>query len=474
MLRFRSIAARFLTITLVLVVLVVGGLGSFLAQRGARNIRASLGAKGDAVAMLVENVCAGYVENFDFLAVDRLVAELRKDPEVALAAVHDEHGKLLTKEEAPVDEAALVFFERALATADGRPLGMLRIGYRTDAVRRVLREDATVAFGSIVFALLVFGAGMVVLIRGVTSPLRACVAVVDRLAAGDLDVEVATGRDDETGRLLDGMRVMVAQFREVVVQVKAAAVAVATGSQEIDASAQRMSQGTTEQAATTEEAASLVEELNAAIRANAENAASTERIAQESAGAAQESGRAVTGAVGAMKEIADRIGIIQEIAHQTNLLALNAAIEAARAGDQGKGFAVVAAEIRKLAERSQKAAKEIVEITGSSVAVAERSGRLIGDLVPEILKTSGLVKDISASSREQAAGTERINVAIQQLNAVVQQNAGAAEEMSSTATALAAEAEQMKGIIAFFHVENGARGPAAGGAPLRPLLRPAA
>ena len=471
MLRFRSIAARFLTTTLVLAALVVGGLGFFLAQRGARNIRASLDAKGDAVATLVEQVCAGYVENFDFVAVDRLVAELRKDPEVALAAVQDEHGKLLTKEGAPVDVATLVVFERKLATSDGRPLGTLRIGYHTEGVTRVLRDDATVAFGSILFALLVSGGGMVLLIRGVTSPLRECVAVVDRLAAGDLDVEVAAGRDDELGRLLDGMRVMVVQFRDVVLQVQAAAVAVASGSREIDASAQRMSQGTTAQAATTEEAASLVEEMNAAIRENAENAASTERIAQKSAGAAEESGRAVAGAVGAMKEIAERIGIIQEIAYQTNLLALNAAIEAARAGEQGRGFAVVAAEVRKLAERSQKAAKEISQITGSSVAVAERSGRLIGDLIPEILKTSDLVKDISESSREQAAGADQINVAIQQLNEVVQQNASAADAMSSTATALAMQAEQLKGIIAFFHVEDGTRVRAAPGAPTRPLLR---
>ena len=216
--------------------------------------------------------------------------------------------------------------------------------------------------------------------------------------------------------------------------------------------------GATEQATTTEDAASLVEELNAAIRRSAESGASTERIAERSSGAAKESGKAVTGAVDAMKEIAERIGIVEEIAYQTNLLALNAAIEAARAGDHGRGFAVVAAEVRKLAERSQRAAKEISRITGSSVEVAERSGRLIGELVPDIQRTSDLVQEICSSSREQAAGADQINLAIQQLNTVVQRNASAAEEMSATASALALEAEQMRGMVAFFHVtERAAR-----------------
>ena len=454
MFRFRSIAARFLTITFALVLLVVGGLGTFLAARGSRNIRASLDSKGNAVATLVEKVGAGYVENFDFLSLDRLADDLRKDPDVAFVVVHDAAGKLVTKAPPPADTTPFVRFERRLAGSDGRQLGVVAIGYRRDAVARVLREDATLAATSIVLALLVFGLGMIVLIRGVTSPLRACVAVVERVAAGDLDVAIASGRTDELGKLLDGIRVMVEQLRGVVLRVQAAAAAVATGSQQIDASARQMSDGASEQAATTETAASLVEELDAAIRRSADGGATTERIAQRSAGAAQESGSAVTGAVKAMKDIAERIGIIQEIAYQTNLLALNAAIEAARAGEHGKGFAVVASEVRKLAERSQGSAKEISRITGSSVEVAERSGRLIGELVPDIQRTAELVQGICASSREQATGAGQINLAIQQLNEIVQRNASAAEEMSSTATVLAVQAEEMREIVAFFQVSE--------------------
>jgi methyl-accepting chemotaxis protein len=215
-----------------------------------------------------------------------------------------------------------------------------------------------------------------------------------------------------------------------------------------------MSQGATEQAASTEEASSSIEEMNATIKQNADNALQTEKIAQKSAADAQESGKAVTDAVLAMKQIAQKINIIEEIARQTNLLALNAAIEAARAGEHGKGFAVVAAEVRKLAERSQTAAAEISDLSGSSMEVAERAGTMLAKLVPDIQKTAELVQEISASSKEQSSGADQINGAIQQLNQVVQQNAGAAEEMASTAEELASQADQLQNTISFFKVDG--------------------
>jgi methyl-accepting chemotaxis protein len=215
-----------------------------------------------------------------------------------------------------------------------------------------------------------------------------------------------------------------------------------------------MSQGTTEQAASAEEASSSIEEMNATIKQNADNASQTEKIALKSAADAEESGKAVTEAVTAMKEIAGKISIIEEIARQTNLLALNAAIEAARAGDHGKGFAVVAAEVRRLAERSQAAAGEISKLSASSVQVAELAGSMLLKLVPDIQKTSELVQEISAASKEQAGGADQINLSIQQLNQVVQQNAGAAEEMSSTAEELSAQAEQLQETIMFFKLDD--------------------
>ncbi len=285
--------------------------------------------------------------------------------------------------------------------------------------------------------------------------LRGLARAAEEIAGGDLTGGVTVLSDKDT--LGNSLAAMLGKLRSVVSDVKGAADNVAAGSQQMSAGSEQMSQGATEQAASAEEASSSVEEMNATIRQNADNAQQTEKIALKSAADALESGKAVNEAVAAMKEIAGRISIIEEIARQTNLLALNAAIEAARAGDHGKGFAVVAAEVRRLAERSQTAAGEISKLSSSSVQVAERAGNMLAKLVPDIQKTSELVQEISAASKEQATGADQINSAIQQLNQVVQQNAGAAEEMSSTAEELSSQAEQLQETISFFSLESAIR-----------------
>jgi methyl-accepting chemotaxis protein len=220
-----------------------------------------------------------------------------------------------------------------------------------------------------------------------------------------------------------------------------------------------MSQGATEQASSIEEVSASVEEMAANIRQNADNASQTEKIAMKAALDAKEGGEAVAQTVDAMKQIAGKISIIEEIARQTNLLALNAAIEAARAGEHGKGFAVVASEVRKLAERSQRAAGEITELSGSSVKVAEKAGGLLAKILPDVQKTAELVQEITAASKEQDSGAAQINKAIQQLDQVIQQNASASEEMSSTSEELASQAEQLQTAIAFFKVDAQAARP---------------
>jgi methyl-accepting chemotaxis protein len=197
-----------------------------------------------------------------------------------------------------------------------------------------------------------------------------------------------------------------------------------------------------------------MEEMVSNIKQNADNAQQTDKIANKSARDAQESGKSVLEAVAAMKEIANKISIIEEIARQTNLLALNAAIEAARAGEHGKGFAVVAAEVRKLAERSQKAAAEINHLSGSTLNVSEKSGEMLGKLVPAIQRTAELVQEITAASKEQDTGAEQINKALQQLEQVIQQNASAAEEMASTTEELTGQSEQLVGALGFFHTKG--------------------
>jgi len=280
--------------------------------------------------------------------------------------------------------------------------------------------------------------------------------LAQEIAGGNLLVEAKErSANDE---LMQALAMMVKKLTEIVSEVKSAADNVASGSQELSSSSEEMSQGASEQAASAEEASASMEEMTSNIRQNADNAMQTEKIAVTSASAAKEGGAAVTQTVIAMKEIAGKISIIEEIARQTNLLALNAAIEAARAGEHGKGFAVVASEVRKLAERSQKAAAEISDLSATSVDVAEKAGQLLTKLVPDIQKTAELVQEISAGSREQDTGAEQINKAIQQLDQVIQQNAGASEEMASTAEELASQAEQLQCSIAFFKIGEEAVG----------------
>jgi methyl-accepting chemotaxis protein len=278
--------------------------------------------------------------------------------------------------------------------------------------------------------------------------------VVREVAEGDLTKTAEITNRDEIGELLGNVNLMIERLRGVVADALGAADNVSSGSQELSASSEQVSQGATEQAASAEEASASMEQMAANIKQNADNAAQTEKIARQSARDAEASGDAVTRAVGAMRTIAEKIGIVQEIARQTDLLALNAAVEAARAGEHGKGFAVVASEVRKLAERSQSAAAEISAMSGDTVKAAAEAGEMLGRLVPDIRKTAELVSEISAACREQDIGAAQINEAIQQLDKVTQQNAGASEQMSATSEELAAQAEELQTSIAFFKVAS--------------------
>jgi len=364
----------------------------------------------------------------------------------------------------------------------------------TRELQAVQARARTITYG-LTLSIILFGiVGGIFFVKSITKPLRRAAHVVQAIAQGDLAITFGdTTGTDETAQLLSAMKTMVRnlnslaqtaeliakgdltghvkilsdkdtlgkslaemidKLRAIVTDVRSSADNVAAGSQQLSAGSESLSQGTTEQAAAAEQASSSVEEMNATIKQNADNASQTEKLAIKSALDAAESGDAVNRSVSAMKDIAKKITIIEEIARQTNLLALNAAIEAARAGDHGKGFAVVASEVRKLAERSQTAAEEISQLSASSVEVAEKAGAMLTKLVPDIEKTSELVQEISAASKEQTMGADQINNAIQQLNQVIQQNAGASEEMASTSEELSAQAEQLQTTILFFKVAD--------------------
>ncbi|MEF2231613.1 MAG: methyl-accepting chemotaxis protein [Pseudodesulfovibrio sp.] len=304
----------------------------------------------------------------------------------------------------------------------------------------------TVAFilASIVIALIVASR--------IANVMKRSVEVTNALAEGDFTVSIETDRKDEIGQLAQALQSMIGKLRAIVTEIQDATAVVASGSEELAGSSQNLSQGATEQASAVEEVSSAMEEISSSISQNAESSGKTESIARNTAGEAKKGGEAVRQTVESMKQIAEKTLIIEEIARQTNLLALNAAIEAARAGEHGKGFAVVAAEVRKLAEKSGQAASQISELSGSSVEVASRAGKMLDTIVPSIEQTAELVQEISAASKEQDSGASEINTALQQLDSVVQSNAGASEEIASTAEQLSSQAMQLERTLSFFRL----------------------
>ncbi len=303
-------------------------------------------------------------------------------------------------------------------------------------------------------------ADLIALVNQMTANLRKTADLADTIANGDLTVNhVALSERDKLGLALIAM---VDRLRDVVSDASAASENVSAGSQQLAASSEQVSQGATEQAAAAEQASASMEEMAANIKQNADNAAQTEKIARQSSKDAEQSGVVVNRAVDAMRTIAEKIGIVQEIARQTDLLALNAAVEAARAGEHGKGF-------RKLAERSQTAASEIGAVSSDTVKAATEAGEMLTRLVPDIRRTAELISEISAACREQDIGAAQINEAIQQLDQVTQQNAGASEEISATSEELAAQAEELQASISYFRVDAHAR---AGGQGTAPAARP--
>lgn len=274
--------------------------------------------------------------------------------------------------------------------------------------------------------------------------------VLAALAQGDLTQTIDKEYRGTFGELKTASNETVDKLASIVTDVINATDALSNASEQVSATSQALSQAASEQAASVEETSASIEQMAAGINQNAENAKITDGIAGKASKEAIEGGEAVKQTVSAMKEIASKIGIIDDIAYQTNMLALNAAIEAARAGEHGKGFAVVAAEVRKLAERSQIAAKEIGDLAGGSVKTAERAGTLIDEIVPGIGRTSDLVQEIAAASQEQSAGVGQINTAMNQMNQITQTNASSSEELAATAEEMTSQAEQLLELVSFF------------------------
>ncbi|MCG8696446.1 MAG: methyl-accepting chemotaxis protein [Bacteroidales bacterium] len=279
------------------------------------------------------------------------------------------------------------------------------------------------------------------------------VKLAQGVAGGNLSSTIEM-ENDEIGELDKALNLMVENLRKVVDEIQNECNTLAEAGSELSSSSQQISTGAAQQSASTEEVSSSMEQMTANISQNMHNAQETDKIAIKAAKDIQECYTSVIDTVESMKIIAEKISVVSEIAHKIDLLAINAAIEAARAGEHGKGFAVVAGEVRKLAENSHEAAKEIEELSDKSVKVADLSGVMLADLVPLIQKTSELVQEISAASIEQDSGASQINLAIQQLNDVTQENASSSEQLSSGAEQLSLQAEKLSDTISFFSLSK--------------------
>ena len=307
-----------------------------------------------------------------------------------------------------------------------------------------------VAAVSIIFSIVI----SLLIIRALSRPLATMLAAVDDLRDGDGDLtyRLPDFGNNEVGKTARSLNGFIERIQGVIIEVSSSVENISAASEQVSATAQSLSQSASEQAAGVEETSATIEEMSSTIGQNADNATTTEAIADQAAKQAATGGEAVTETVQAMRIIAEKITLIEEIAYKTNLLALNAAIEAARAGEHGKGFAVVADEVRKLAERSQISARQISENASHSVAITEKAGEIIGQVVPGIQKTASLIQEISAASFEQKTGTEQIVIAITQMDKVAQQSASSSEELASTAEEMNSQSEQLKELVGYFKV----------------------
>jgi len=320
-----------------------------------------------------------------------------------------------------------------------------------------LTTSSVVVITGLIVAIIIALSFAVLITRGIVTGITRGVGISATIASGDLTANIEDGflnRKDEIGQLARSLKNMVEKLKDVIGSVMTGSDNIAAASQQMSSTAQEMSQGGTEQASSAEEVSSSMEEMAANIQQNTDNARETEKIAKQAESGIMDSSKASEQAVGAMKDIAEKITIIGEISRQTNILALNAAVEAARAGEHGKGFAVVAAEVRKLAERSQVAANEIDKLSKFGVSISEEAGEKLSAIVPEIQKTARLVQEIAAASIEQTSGADQVNSAIQQLNQVTQQNAAASEEMATSSEELASQADQLLDMVSYFKLDE--------------------
>jgi methyl-accepting chemotaxis protein len=463
---FKSISLKLNLLFVVIVTLVLAGFGSYNYNRMQDQLRTE---RTQSIAQMLDRLSLSLpvaVWNFDQTQADSIVrSEINRnfihaisvtaEDKVFLSLHRDAAGKMDSGGPRAGDGDTSHTAElRYTTNGQSRIVGKVAI-YVSDAdIEALLQRN----FYLICAQIIVLDAVLVVALSFalhtfVIHPLRDVNVALGEIARGRLDVQVRSRGRDEIGQLAEAMRTMLQTLATVMRKVRMSTETVSDAAAQISGAALSLSAASSAQAASVEETSASMEQVTASVTQNTDNARATDAIANQNVEQAESGGEAVRKTVIAMNQIAQKIGIVDDIAYQTNLLALNAAIEAARAGVHGKGFAVVAQEVRKLAERSQNAAREIGELANQSVHLANLAGQLFDVMVPSIRKTAALVQEISAASSDQTNGIEQIHAGIGQISLSMQSNAAAAEELSATATAMTDQAADLREMVSYFKTE---------------------
>ncbi|HWP22562.1 MAG TPA: methyl-accepting chemotaxis protein [Candidatus Binatia bacterium] len=465
-LAWHGLTARFSLVTGITLVLISLITTLVSGQLERRSLLARLEEQAVRLADLFAANIASSLFTFNHDNVNALVAGFSSERMIRFIEVRNSKGEVVAANGSAAPSRVVSAVREVKYGPE--PVGKVTLSLSTDSIdealsrywkRLLVREALGLVLLCLVLTFLVR--------REVSRPLRQVADRLEDIARGEADLtqRIENASRNEIGLMARSFNLFVDKLSRIILQVRETTDAVSAATVQVSSSAQELSRGTSEQAASVEETSSSLEEMQASILQNAENSRLMEQMALKGAQDVEASGKAVAESVQAMRAIAEKISIVEEIAYQTNLLALNAAIEAARAGEHGKGFAVVAAEVRKLAERSQAAAQEISSLSSSSVKVAEHSGELLKNLVHAINKTAELVQEVATASREQSAGVAQVNRAMSQVDQVTQRNAAAAEELSSTAEEMASQAESLQQLVGLFRVHPGREAPQA---PLEP------